>query len=190
MSINLTKINLKKEGDWASIPVKNLHCRLVWTAPVDLDLHAYYLSKNERKNNIFSRLFKGKPSHSKNEGLVYFGNYGSENKFPYICLDQDAGVGDVGGDNEENLYFIDLSVHEYILIVANIFNKSNTSFSSYDGKVVLTADNKEYTVPLISQEKGSYCIIACIDNRGEEPKLININKITNRRPKIKEFMNR
>lgn len=200
MSINLKKINLKKEGDWANIPVKNLHCKLQWTKPVDLDFHAYYSPKldvdvpQEEKKGIFKRLFGSDSSASQakqnKEGLVYFGNRGSKSRFPFIYLDQDAGIGDTGGDNEEKLYFTDLAYHDYVLIVANIFNKSNASFASYDGKVVLTADNQEFTVPLTSKEHGSYCVVAYIDNTGVEPKLINVNKTFENKPKISDFINK
>lgn len=190
MSVNLKKINLKKEGDWANIPVKDLHCTLSWTKPVDLDFHAYYLTKN--KNNVtamgfLSKLF-GMPQNNNGEGRVYYAKRGSKNSFPYIYLDQDAGIGDVGGDNEENLYFTDLEHHDYILIVANIFAKSNVAFSSYDGKVVLTANGEEFTVPLTSNEIGGYCVVAYIDNTGDVPKLINTNKTLVSKPSVSSFL--
>lgn len=195
MNVNLKKINLRKEGDWANIPVKNLHCTLLWTRPVDLDFHAYYLTKDTQNSNrvekrgILSKLFgTTNQAIGKKEGRVYFGNRGNKNSFPYIYLDQDAGIGDVGGDNEENLYFTDLEYQDYILIVANIFGKSSASFASYDGKVILTANGQEFTVPLTSNEKGSYCVVAYIDNTGDEPKLINVNRTFVNKPTVSSFL--
>lgn len=191
MSLNLRKIDLRKHGDSAEIPVKNLHCQLLWTAPVDLDFHAYYLPKKgmtTHKKGLFGLLGGGEEHIPDKPGLVYFGSRGNRSKFPFIYLDKDAGVGDVGGENEENLYFEDLSLHEHILIVANIFSKPNSNFAKYDGKVVLKADDQEITVPLTSEEKGSYCIIAHIDNSSGQPRLININKTQKEQPDIMDFL--
>jgi tellurite resistance protein TerA len=106
-----------------------------------------------------------------------------------IYLDKDAGIGDVGGTNEENLYFTDLQYMEHILIVANIYNKPNANFASYDGRVTLKADDRSFEVPLTATTGGSYCIIAHIDNSGPSgPVLVNVNKVQREKPTIGSFL--
>lgn len=188
------KITLKQKGDKAAIPVKNLHATLTWTAAVDLDFHAYYKNKmqgpkEEEKKGFFQKIFSGQKFQPGIEGRVYFGDRGNKTSFPWIYLDQDAGVGDVGGKNQENLYFIDLQYIEHILIVANIFNKPNANFASYDGVITIKTDEQVIDVPLTAETGGSYCIIAHIDNSGSQgPVLINVNKVQQAQPTIASFL--
>lgn len=186
-----SKVVLKKKGDKAPIPVKNLLVTLCWTAPVDLDLHAYFMVKSPASGTgggggFFSKLLGG--GGSSREGRVYFKDRGSKNSYPFIYLDQDAGIGDVGGENEENLYFTDLEKMEHILIVANIYNKPDANFASYDGKITIKADERSFEVPLTATTGGSYCIIAHIDNSGpSDPLLMNVNKVQKNTPTIASF---
>jgi tellurite resistance protein TerA len=187
-----SKIVLNKKGDQAAIPIKDLHATLSWTAPVDLDLHVYFKTKATApatKTGFFSRLAGGGSGEPGSEGHVYFGNRGNRNSFPWIHLDQDAGIGDVGGDNEENLYFANLQQMEHILIVANIFNKPNANFASYDGRVTIKASGQTFEVPLTATTGGSHCIIAHIDNSGSSgPILINVNRVQRDAPTIASFL--
>jgi len=171
------KVILSKKGDsvFISLDKKNfstVHVKLNWTKAVDLDLHAFYKGKN------------GKIGH------VYFGNKGELNKEPYIMLDKDAGVGDISGDNEENLKITKLDYFSSILIATNIFRffgflNRGENFAKYDGKVIIKIDAGDcIEVPLISEEKGRWCIIAKIDNNGITPSVININKIQKEEPKM------
>ncbi len=187
-----SKIVLKKKGEQAAIPVKDLTATLSWTAAVDLDLHAYYKTKSTMPTVKVGFLKKlagagsGKPGE---EGVIYFSSRGSKKDYPWIYLDKDAGVGDVGGKNEENLYFTDLQNMEHILIVANIYNKPDANFSSYDGKVTLKSTGQGFEVPLTATTGGSYCIIAHIDNSGAlGPLLINVNKVQKEKPTIASFI--
>lgn len=188
-----SKVVLKKKGDKAPIPVKNLQATLLWTAPVDLDLHAFYMIKPSTSEaggggGFFGKLLGGGSGSSK-EGHVYFRDRGKKGSFPWIYLDQDAGIGDVGGENEENLYFSDLEKMEHILIVANIYNKPNANFASYDGKVTLKAGGRSFEVPLTATTGGSYCIIAHIDNSGPSgPLLVNVNKVQANTPTPTSFL--
>lgn len=166
-----SKVVLKKKGEQAALPLKDLHVTLSWTAAVDLDLHAYY-----------------KPKKS-GAGHVYFGNRGSQKSFPWIYLDQDAGVGDRGGANVENLYFVNLEQIDHILIAANIFNKPNANFASYDGLVTVQAAGRTVEVPLTESSPGSYCIIARVDNsKPSGPVLINVNQVQKNEPNIAAFL--
>jgi len=187
------KITLKQKGDKAAIAVKNLHATLTWTAAVDLDFHAYYKTKMtgppEEKKGFFGKLFSGPQFKPGGEGLVYFADRGNKTAFPWIYLDQDAGVGDVGGKNVENLYFTDLQYIDHILIVANIFNKPNANFASYDGVVTVNTGDQAIDVPLTATTGGSYCIIAHIDNSAPTgPVLINVNKVQGAQPTIGSFL--
>jgi len=189
------KITLKKKGENTSIPVKSLKATLSWTASVDMDFHAYFRTKKpppKKGGGIIAKLFGSWNAEYLEEGCIYFGNRGNKTGFPWIYLDKDSGVGDKGGNNEENLYFEDLTNIEHLLIVANIFNKPNANFASYDGKVTITANDNSYEVPLTETSPGSYCVIAHIDNSGNEalPKLTNINMVIKEAPTIKGFLNR
>ena len=129
MAVNLNKITLEKKGQSSKINLskekvvlKNIKVKLSWTKAVDLDMHAFFMGKDG------------------NVGHVYFGNKTSGD----ISLDQDAGVGNRAGNNEENLTVKSLSNYRYILFATNIFRflpflHRNESFSSYDGKVIVTA---------------------------------------------------
>jgi uncharacterized protein involved in tellurium resistance len=188
-----SKVVLKKKGDKAPIPVRNLQATLSWTKPVDLDLHAYYRFKSSVSGasgggGFFSKLMGGGGGSSK-EGRVYFKSRGSKNASPWIYLDQDAGIGDAGGENEENLYFTDLEKIEHILIIANIYNKPDANFASYDGKVTLKANGRSFEVPLTATTGGSYCIVAHIDHSGTSaPLLENVNKVQRDAPTIASFL--
>ncbi len=186
-----SKIVLKKKGDQASIPIKDLHVTLSWTTAVDLDLHAYFKTKSDApaaKVGLLKKMMGAGSGRSGEEGHVYFGDRGKRNGFPWIELDQDAGVGDEGGENEENLYFANLEYMEHILVVANIFNKPKANFASYDGKVIVKASGRTFEVPLTESKPGSYCIIAHVDNsKPSGPVLVNINEVQKNAPTIASF---
>jgi len=182
------KVTLKQKGERSVIPFKNIRATLRWKASVDLDLHAYYRVKPDRiplKTSWLGKLFGGQ---EKPEGHVYFFRRGQREQFPWMYLDKDAGIGDQGGDNQENLYFTDLSCMAHVLIAANIFNKPNANFASFDGKVTLLVDGREYEVPLIESAPGSYCVIAHIDLTGPQAELININRTQSHEPNLSEFL--
>ncbi len=85
-----SKVLLKEKGQSSSLQLKQknssiVHAKLTWTTAVDLDLHAFYKTK------------EGKFGH------ISFANQGDLDKEPYIMLDEDAGVGNTAGDNEENI---------------------------------------------------------------------------------------
>jgi uncharacterized protein involved in tellurium resistance len=84
------KVTLKKKGEEAYLSVKQLMVSLKWSANVDLDLMAFYKSKDNQVGGVFSDNYAG-------------GSMGNLNSFPYIQLSGDAGVGATGGENEEIL---------------------------------------------------------------------------------------
>jgi tellurite resistance protein TerA len=169
------KMVLKEKGDSSSLQLKQknasiVHAKLSWTKAVDLDLHAFYKTK------------EGKFGH------ISFSNKGGLDKEPFIMLDEDAGVGNTAGDNEENIRITQLDKLDSVLIATNIFKffgflSKGANFGDYDGKVVVTTDGGDnIEVPLTSKNVGKWCIIAKLDNTGPLPKLININTVQKDEP--------
>ncbi len=165
-----TQITLKKGNAMSQIRVK-----LSWTAGVDLDCHVFYRSK------------AGQFGH------VYFVNKGSLTSEPYILLDKDAGVGNVAGQNEENVVISRLDYIEYALIAVNIFRffgflSSGDNFAKYDGKVLIETDHGDkIEVPLTSEENGKWCVIAKIDN-SDSPRVENINRVHANEPTLLDYL--
>jgi len=160
-----------REKESANIPLKNLVATLSWQKAIDLDLYAFYQTKSGAV------------------GKVFYGSRGSLTSSPYIELDKDAGVGDKGGKNEENIRFADLSHYKHILIVANIFAKANANFAQFGGTVVVKAEDQSFEVPLTAKDGGSWCTIAHIDNTNPiSPQLKNVNTVSYDTPKIEEFV--
>jgi len=131
----------------------NLHARLRWKMGVDLDLHCFYKKKNG------------------GTGHIYFGNKRGDG----IKLDKDSGIGGTAGDNEENMTIQSLDEFSDVYIVANIYG-GNGPFKQYDGAVEIIAGNTQFDVPLISEERGAWCVIAHFNNNGISPQLLNINE--------------
>ena len=171
---------LKQKGD----ANKNYQAILKWTSAVDLDLHCFYKLKDDPNGG---KGFFGKMFSSNQEGQISFSSKGSELKAPWIRLDHDSGVGDTGGDNEENMFFSNIDKIENAIIVANIFNK-DTNFSQYKGKVIIQGGNTSFEVPLTETQTGSWCVIALIDNRNENTVLKNINITLKNKPLLKDYI--
>jgi tellurite resistance protein TerA len=176
--VNLQKITLQKKGDSVSLLKKftKVITKLTWKQAVDLDLHAFYILKN------------GKFGH------IYYSEKGKIDRSPYISLDQDAGVGNTAGDNEENLMIGSLKDIKEVIFATNIFRffdsfSSGDNFAKYDGKVIIKTDAGDHIeVPLNSSEIGKWCIIAKIDNSDEtKPKIININKVQQKEPVVTDM---
>ncbi len=151
-------------------PIKNLVGTLIWKKAVDLDLWCFIKTKNGRTEEISFR------------------NKGCLTAYPFIQLDHDAGVGDQGGDNEENIRIQTLEHIDHAFICANIYAKSDANFSKYDGAVIIKSETKEFIVPLTSKEGGSWCIVAHLDNTGSTAMLNNINKTVKQKPKIEKLI--
>ncbi len=172
---------------------------LKWKSAVDLDLCCMYKLKNDApavKRNWFMKIIMflfgwmmsddTVTNSSCSEGRVYYGNLGNAQRAPFITLSGDEGVGDSGGNNQEDMIFHDMSKIESAIIVANIFNKT-TSFSEYDGSVEVEGGNTRFIVPLSEKKRGSWCVVAKIDNTGDETKLINVNKVLSTKPNLRNF---
>lgn len=170
------------KGESAALHGTEFKATLIWKTAVDLDLHCFYQLKGEKKKG-----FLGFGGGGLKEGRISFSSMGSLQGSPWIQLDKDSGVGDTGGDNEENMAFGDISKIEHAIIVANIYSKS-TNFGQYNGRVVVRGGGEEFEVPLTETKTGSWCVVARIDNSGSEPRLINVNKTQGSKPSLKEFI--
>jgi tellurite resistance protein TerA len=170
-------IKLKEKGANIKLSSKeelnNAAVTLTWHTPQDFDLGIIYIGKNGPL------------------GMVYFGDRGSLDKFPYIMLDQDAGVGDTVDNNTENSETLTIGrIHEHSKLFilcwdyGAIKSKSSARFENTDAvltiKTNINSNNEtEYSIPLvkISNENELYkynvAIIAEIDNTSNYPILIN-----------------
>ncbi len=171
---------LPKPKDFTEISSQfvRLTITLGWTQAVDLDLYALYRTK------------EGKT------GEVYHDERGNLKSFPFMRLDDDAGIGNTGGNNEENLYITALDEMDYVLIAVNIYKergifslfKRKDCFSHYDGKIFIQPDaGQELEVPLSSSESGNWCVVAGIENRGDKLKILNINAVTSKKPDLRHW---
>ncbi len=154
-----------------------LHAVLTWNDAVDLDIHAFYRTKQGV------------------DGHISFQKKGSQKKSPYIHLDKDAGVGNTAGDNKEVITIASLKEIESVLIATNIFRlfgglSKNDNFAKYDGTVkITTTSSKDIVVPLTSKKHARWCVIALIDNSDPySPLVSNINKVTDNEPLIDDYL--
>ncbi len=186
-----SKVVLKQKGQKVNLACKGFHATLTWKTAVDLDLHCFYRLQGASgeapaKKGILGKIFSG--GGSTGTGQVSFMKRGSKTDSPWIFLDKDAGVGDRGGNNQENIYFTKLDEIEHALIAANIFNKPNANFATYNGLVTVRGGSQEIEVPLTESAPGSWCIIAHLDNSSGTPQLININRTQQDKPELVQFI--
>lgn len=159
-------MELKQKGENTSIDVsKPLTVTITWTTAADFDLAAVY-ETNE-----------GKP------GIVYFGDKGQLNEFPYISLSEDQGVGDTGGDNEEKMRINQLNDMKYVWIFCwdygMVQKGQRARFENSDIKLTVTDDAGNHTsVKVDTGDSGNVCCIATLDNTNPEAaKFINYSQV-------------
>ena len=119
-------MELKQKGANAVIGTfRQMKVSLIWTAAVDLDLMAFYKTRDGKTGGIWSKNYAG-------------GSYGDLNGFPFIQLSGDAGVGASSGDKREELRIAKLDDFEELYIVAVNFTDaiagSGRTFSNYDAR--------------------------------------------------------
>lgn len=146
-------------------PLTKVEVKLQWTAPVDLDLHAFYSKR------------------SGDDGHVWF----ADDSDGDIVLDNDAGIGDRSGRNEENITLSSLDELNAILFATNIYKKGG-AYADYDGRITIsTAEGDEIIVPLTSTERADWCVIAKISNDVNGVVVTNINRVTDDEPEVDRF---
>jgi uncharacterized protein involved in tellurium resistance len=164
------KVTLAGKGDEAFISVKQLMVTLRWRSAVDLDLMAFYKTKDGRVGGVFSDNYTG-------------GSLGSLNSFPFIQLSGDEGIGAKGGASEEMLRITKLDDMAEVWICTLNFTDAvanrPTTFSNYDAEVVVVDEKGESVgVPLNSSAPGTVAVVARIDNSGfMGAKMINVNQV-------------
>lgn len=146
-------MELKQKGASAQIGAfKQLKVSLIWTSAVDLDLMAFYKTKDGRTGGIYSDNYAG-------------GSLGDLNAFPFMQLSGDEGVGASGGDNQEDLLIAKLDdLAELHICALNFTDASaggNKPFANYDARVeVMTDKGDKHVVRLDSTSPGSVAVIA------------------------------
>lgn len=157
------KLNMSKPLEW-------IHVKLFWKQKVDLDLHAFWS-------------FRGSEFH------VFYG----DKRIQDVTLDKDEGIGERGGAvgayKEENITITTLNRIGKMLIATKNYT-GDGRFSDYDGKVVVeTSNGDNITVPLTSQSRDNWCVIAAIDNSNPNaPEVKNLNQTTDDEPSVSDFI--
>lgn len=158
-------MELKQKGDEANVGgFKQLMVTMKWTTAADFDLAAAYETK------------EGKT------GLVYFGEMGDLNAFPFMQLSGDEGVGDKGGDNEEIMRITKMDDMKYIWLMCWDYGKVKDGAAARfkDSDVIISVMDDTGTghdVTLDTGDMGNIALVATIDNTSPiGAKLANTSK--------------
>jgi len=158
-------MELKQKGTSANVgSFKQLMVSMKWTTAADFDLAAVYEDKSGKS------------------GLVYFGELGDLNAFPFMQLSGDEGVGDKGGDNEEIMRITNLDDMKTVWILCWDYGKiqdgSPARFKESDVRLSVADDRGvNHNVILNTGDLGNVALIATIDNTSPiGAKLINSSK--------------
>jgi len=163
-------MDLKQKGAKADIgSFKQLNISLIWTSAVDLDLMAFYKTKDGRTGGVYSENYAG-------------GSMGNLEQFPFIRLSGDAGVGAGGGDNQEDMVITKISDFEELFICALNFTDAssgkNKVFANYDARVrVMTDKGESHNVVLDSTQPGTVAVICKITSGFIASELINDSQV-------------
>ncbi len=160
-------VNLSTEG---LLTTGKLMINLNWTAKVDMDLMAFYRTKDGQAGAVFSDRYPG-------------GTLGSLGNFPFIELSGDEGIGMSLDENDEVIHIgrMDHLAELYIVTLnyTDAVENKLTPFSEYDGTALILNDRGESAeIKLGSSEKGHIAIVCKIDNAGTMGvKLINMSEV-------------
>jgi len=158
-------MELKQKGAEGYIAVKQLMVSMKWSTAADFDLAVVYEAKDNK------------------QGIVYFGDLGDLNSFPYMQLSGDEGVNDQGGDNEETLRITRLDEIKTVWIFCwdygAVQKGSPARFQGSDISLsIIDNTGKAVSVNLDSGDVGNVCCIATIDNSSLlGAKLINSSQV-------------
>ncbi|MCL0036239.1 hypothetical protein M1N47_02270 [Dehalococcoidia bacterium] len=158
-------MELKQKGQEAQLGgIKQFMVTLKWTTAADFDLAAAYEAKDGRT------------------GLVYFGEMGNLNEFPFMQLSGDEGVGDTGGDNKEEMRVMKIDDMKYLWILCwdygAVQEGKPARFAGSDVEVSVMDDSgTSHAVTLDTGDTGNVCVVATIDNSSAMgAKFINTSK--------------
>ncbi len=141
-----------------------LMIRMKWTIAADFDLAAVFEDK------------RGK------NGIVYFGDMGDLNAYPFMQLSSDEGVDDEAGENLETMRITRMDTMKYIWILCWDYGKVKEGkparFRESDIILVIIDDRgKKYDVTLDTGDLGNVAVIATIDNSDtDSTRLVNTSK--------------
>jgi uncharacterized protein involved in tellurium resistance len=145
-------MELKQKGSVANVGAfKQLIVTMKWTTAADFDLAAAYETK------------QGK------QGMVYFGDLGDLNTFPFMQLSGDEGIGDKAGDNEEVMRITQLDEMKYVWILCwdygKVQNGAPARFKESDVSLSVMDDRgTTHRVKLDTGTLGNVALIATINN--------------------------
>ena len=163
-------MDLKQKGNSAALGAFNqLKISLIWSSAVDLDLMAFYKTKDNQVGGVYSDNYSG-------------GNLGNLNQFPFMQLSGDAGVGATGGDNREEMRITNLDKIQELYIVAVNFtdasSNSNALFSKYDARVEVETDRGEvHVIKLDSNSQGSVAVLCKVSQNFMGTQLANDSNV-------------
>ncbi len=163
-------MELKQKGASANLGAfKQLKVSLIWTSAVDLDLMAFYKTKDGRTGGVYSDNYAG-------------GSMGDLNAFPWMQLSGDAGVDATGGDNQEDMLLAKLDDFEELYICALNFTDAsagnNNTFGQYDARVEVVTDRGEkHSINLDSSQQGSVAVLAKFSAGFLGAQLLNDSKV-------------
>jgi tellurite resistance protein TerA len=158
-------MEIKQKGAAANVPrFKQMLVTLKWSVGADFDMAALYEAKDGRK------------------GLVYYGEKGDMNAFPFMQLSGDEGVGDKAGANEEQMRICALDEMKTIHLICWDYTKVQTGekarFAGSDVQIVCMDDTgTTHNVKLDCGDMGNVCVVATIDNASPlGARLVNTSK--------------
>ncbi len=147
------------------LDTKQLTASLKWTTAADFDLAAVYESKEGKR------------------GLIYFGELGQLDAFPYIRLHKDAGIDDTKGVKTEKLSINNLDVMNSISFFCwdySMVQEGKTArFKDSDISLKITDDSEKHTsLQIDTSENGNVCYFASIDNTDPKGAKLNTTQVT------------
>lgn len=162
-------MELKQKGQQANLGAfKQLKVSLIWTSAVDLDLMAFYKTKDGQVGGVYSDNYAG-------------GTLGDLNRFPFIELSGDEGVGAVGGEYREELRIMKLDDFDELHICALNFTDASSGtkvFADYDARVeVITDRGESYVVSLDSRQYGPVAVLCQFSGGLISNSLINNSEV-------------
>ncbi len=158
-------MELKQKGSEGYIAIKQLMVSMKWSTAADFDLATVYEAKDGK------------------QGIIYFGDLGDLNSFPYMQLSGDEGVNDQGGDNEETMRITRLDEIKTLWIFCwdygAVQQGAPARFQGSDISLsIIDNTGKSISVNLDSGDVGNVCCIATIDNSSPlGAKLINSSQV-------------
>ena len=158
-------MELKQKGQEAQLGgIKQFMVTLKWTTAADFDLAAVYETRDGRT------------------GIIYFGDKGDLNAFPFMQLSGDEGVGDTGGDNQEDMRVTRIDDMKFIWILCwdygAVTEGKAARFANSDVSVSIMDDKgTSHAVSLDTGDTGNTCVVATIDNSSPlGAKFVNTSK--------------